>query len=1193
MSSSVEPREADPFAGRTIGKCRLEQLVGKGGMGRVYRALHLGLERPVAVKILPLLPATRAEEVERFLLEARTAARLDHPNIVRVHDVDREEGFYYLVMEFVTGVTLRTKMGLSGGRLEWPEACRVARQVALGLAYAHGQRPPVVHGDVKPGNIMIGADGRVRILDFGLVSEVGETEEKAELGRILGTPSYLAPESPRGGTLGPRSDLYSLGVTLFYAIAGRRPFEGKSSVETICRHVFDPVPALAEFAPNVPRELGELVHALLAKHAGDRPRDAALVAGRLAAITGEPAVPAPRVVPGPAVVLPAPGRAEAPPPSAPLPEIPWLGQDLLRRKLAPRVEQCLGGEPSLVLVLGPRGSGKSRFGRELARLPEAERLLVQVASLEAGEERPLARALGLAAAGIADRCAWMTKTLRGSAREWAPAILRVAPELGERSFLEGVSPSLLDDPDELERSLLAFFRMISARRPFAVFLDDMDGATDAEWRFLGDLAGETGTKGIFFAALACGKDTAAFPGEETRRRLAAAGRLEELRLRPLSEVLVRKLAALFLSADGVSDELAREVTALSGGMPRDVELLLETGKEKGFVFQKEGVWTTDLQEREQGVEGLLPEILEQELLAATRALPSAHRAALAVLALAPFPLPEPVLLAACDWNRTQVALVPADLVSARLASRRTRGDHTAYSLTSVRVRQRFLEETPPRERPAAWERIALAAERLGAGGVSWADLAGIFVQANRPEKALEYRAAAGKEALLAERIEDAVFHLEEAQKLHEAVPGRGVRRPLTSRGAFPELFPEPLESADLHGLLGEACLAANRGELAARHFETGVRLAGRAGGSAASGSAGKLHRGLGLAQLSMGDYEGAARSFRAGEVGESEDDPEILCHLARLELVRDRYDEAARAIAQAMVRLDEGKGDAATRAFAFHLAAESAYLVGRWDRAEERLAQEAEVLSSARLDYFLPRQRVAWARLALRRGELEEARRALELALPGAARGGEDPARAAAFETAGWAHLFQGEPRSALDRFEGAREALGSTSDRFRRARIEEGFAAVHLARGIPDLARSHAARAGELHGEVGCRRGRAAAYHLRGRIDARQGDEAGAQRYFGYALAELEGLGAPWRLANLQASLAELDLAAGRVAEAERRLAEALRVAGEFGDRATLVRIHRILAGMASGAQDDERTRRAFKSALVLVRTAPRMKRP
>jgi len=268
---------SDPFIGRVLSHYRLEEQLGAGGMGVLYRATDLKLGRAVAIKLLARHLVTDETAKARFVREARAASALDHPNIANVHDIGEEDGELFIVMALYEGETLRQR--LEKGRLAVDEALDVLRQVALGLEAAH--RVGIVHRDIKPSNILTTSSGTVKILDFGVAKLVDESQAPmTQAGQPIGTVSYMSPEQLAGEQVDARSDLWSLGVLAYEVLAGFSPFQTDSSAATAQRILNDDPPSLAT-VPGVASWLAKLVSQLLGKNPAQRPQSASELIRRL------------------------------------------------------------------------------------------------------------------------------------------------------------------------------------------------------------------------------------------------------------------------------------------------------------------------------------------------------------------------------------------------------------------------------------------------------------------------------------------------------------------------------------------------------------------------------------------------------------------------------------------------------------------------------------------------------------------------------------------------------------------------------------------------------------------------------------------------------------------------------------------------------------------------------------------------
>ena len=263
------------FQAAVAGRYSIDRELGRGGMGIVYLAHEVHLDRLVAIKLLPPERATDPDLRERFLREARLAAKLSHPNIIPIHSVAESGEFVYYVMAFVDGETLAERVR-TRGPLTGTDGARVLREVAWALAHAHSQG--LVHRDVKPDNILLEAGtGRALVADFGIAAAVADPNAHG----VAGTPEFMSPEQANGTAIDARSDIYSLGATAFFAFSGRLPFEGKTATEVLAKHVTEAAPALVSSGVAVPRKVAALVDRCLAKDPAHRPASADAVAEQL------------------------------------------------------------------------------------------------------------------------------------------------------------------------------------------------------------------------------------------------------------------------------------------------------------------------------------------------------------------------------------------------------------------------------------------------------------------------------------------------------------------------------------------------------------------------------------------------------------------------------------------------------------------------------------------------------------------------------------------------------------------------------------------------------------------------------------------------------------------------------------------------------------------------------------------------
>lgn len=289
----------------SLGRYRLGEILGQGGMALVYRARDGELNRPVAIKLLADNLAMDEAFRRRFLREARLAARLAHPNVVQVYDMGAVDGRPYIVMEYVEGETLAAVLERRG-RIPAREAAELALQVCAGLQHAH--EAGLVHRDVKPQNILVCANGTLKIADFGIARSAHETR-LTEIGNVLGTAAYLAPEQAAGEEVTAAADIYALGVVFYELLTGRRPYTVETLTQLLLRQQEHPVIPVGELAPDVPPALEDIVMRCLARIPDYRPASAAALADQLAAALSElPTRPLQRAEEAPTGVT-WPGRA--------------------------------------------------------------------------------------------------------------------------------------------------------------------------------------------------------------------------------------------------------------------------------------------------------------------------------------------------------------------------------------------------------------------------------------------------------------------------------------------------------------------------------------------------------------------------------------------------------------------------------------------------------------------------------------------------------------------------------------------------------------------------------------------------------------------------------------------------------------------------------------------------------------------
>ncbi|MBP7689049.1 MAG: protein kinase [Thermoflexales bacterium] len=260
----------DGMIGKIIGRYRIVEHLGRGGMAEVYKAYQASLDRYVAIKLMHTFLADEKEFLARFEREAKVVATLRHPNIVQVYDFDADQGVYYMVMEFINGETLKARLQTLEAQGEWvslDDSVRIILAVGSALRYAHERN--MVHRDVKPANVMITLEGQVILTDFGIAKIVSSSNLTAS-GAMVGTPSYMAPEQGMGQPGDERSDIYSLGVMLYQLVLGRLPFDADTPLAVVLKHINEPLPLPRLLKPDLSDALNAVILKSLAKEPNER-----------------------------------------------------------------------------------------------------------------------------------------------------------------------------------------------------------------------------------------------------------------------------------------------------------------------------------------------------------------------------------------------------------------------------------------------------------------------------------------------------------------------------------------------------------------------------------------------------------------------------------------------------------------------------------------------------------------------------------------------------------------------------------------------------------------------------------------------------------------------------------------------------------------------------------------------------------
>jgi predicted ATPase len=562
----------------TILHYRLEEHIGRGGMGEVFLAFDTRLQRRVAVKVMRETTGALDVAIQRFLREARAASALNHPNIVIVHDIgETAEGRHYIVQEFIDGQTLRA--GLAAG-LPVSAVLDVARQVARALKSAHAAG--IVHRDIKPENVMIRADGYVKVLDFGLarVPEVEVSTATTHEGRdtspglLLGTPAYMSPEQARSEPAGAPADVFALGVMLYEMAAGRRPFiAGSVPAMLAAILVEEPVP-LTRLNPEVPHALETLVKRMLAKDPVWRPT-AAEVEEELALLAGDP--------------------LHARQPAPPAAERRTVGRDAERAQVRRAYEKVREGQSRILTVLGEPGIGKTSlvedFLADLLQAPD-QPILARGRCSErlAGAEAylPILEALE----HLLHRSSWSTahSLMKTVAPTWYVQVAHVAASQSSIARVREEAPAA--SQERMKRELGALLQDMSRLRPLVLFLDDLHWADVSTIDLLNYLAGRFDSMRLLVVATYRPADMALaqHPFLSVREELRAHGVLEEIPLGFLERKDVERYLAVHFPHHRFPPAVAEIIHARTDGSPLFMADLVRYLRDAGCIVQADGAW---------------------------------------------------------------------------------------------------------------------------------------------------------------------------------------------------------------------------------------------------------------------------------------------------------------------------------------------------------------------------------------------------------------------------------------------------------------------------------------------------------------------------------------------------------------------------------------------------------------------------
>ena len=566
------------------GRYAVLKKLGEGGRGVVYKARDTVLNRVVAIKMLKSA-ALSEEAYSRFMREAQVVAKLNHPNIVSIYDIGKEDEKQFFVLEFVDGMSVRELLGTyPDGRCDMQTVLRVSIDVCSALEYAHSQG--VLHRDVKPENILISEEGTAKLMDFGLARMLGQPSITQE-GIIVGTVAYVAPEIALGKGADVRSDLYSFGAVLYEMVAGKPPFPGEDSVKIIFSHIHDYPVSPSRLNPKVPQVLADCIMKLLEKEPGKRYQSAADLLKVLREVAEEflkeTLVPSHK----PVVVVPSP-RPIA------VREVQLIDRVDEMRLLREAVDRAVRGEGGVVFSYGEAGIGKTRLARELgayARLRGMQVLSGRCPALFRMDGVPPYVLWKEVIKDYLEVCS--PEQLYRVIGFYPSEVSKLVPELKQKlgAIPESLPISPEHERDRLFEAVSQFIINISKEAPLLVVLDDLQWTDPSSLLLLHYLA-----RGVYkepLLLLGAYRDTdiderhplSPVLTELNRERLLQSVPLKRMSFEDVSELIKR-----ILEQDDVPREFCELVYEKTRGNPFFVEEVIKSLKEEEVIYREEDKW---------------------------------------------------------------------------------------------------------------------------------------------------------------------------------------------------------------------------------------------------------------------------------------------------------------------------------------------------------------------------------------------------------------------------------------------------------------------------------------------------------------------------------------------------------------------------------------------------------------------------
>ncbi|HVP92125.1 MAG TPA: tetratricopeptide repeat protein [Acidobacteriota bacterium] len=743
------------------GRYAVLKKLGEGGKGVVFKARDTVLNRVVAVKMLKGEALTE-EAYSRFIREAQAVARLNHPNIVSIHDIGKEGEKQFFVLEFVDGTSLRELMKTyPEGKCDMQTVLRMGIDVCNALQYAHSQ--DVLHRDVKPENILITEDGIAKLMDFGLAKMLGQPGITQE-GIIVGTVAYVAPENALGKGADVRSDLYSFGAVLYEAVTGRPPFPGEDPVKVIFSHIHDYPVSPSKLNPKIPQALADCIMKLLEKEPAKRYQSAADLHTVLREIAEgylrEVLVPS-----KPSVVVPSPR------PSA-VKEVQLIDRVEEMRLLREAVDRSIRGEGGVVFLNGEAGIGKTRLTRELGAYARLRGMRVLYGRCPALFRMD----------GVPPYVLWsevIKDYLQSSSPEQLYKVIgfypgelsKLVPEI--RQKLGAIPESLPISPehgrDRLFEAVSQFVTNISKEAPLLVILDDLQWTDQTSLLLLHYLA-----RGVYrepLLLLGAYRDTdidekhplSPVLTELNRERLLQSAQLKRMSFDDTSEMIKR-----ILEQDDVPREFCEVVYEKMRGNPFFTEEVIKSLKEEEIIYREDNKWKIrDVSKIE------FPKTVKGVIQARVARLDDDCQNVLTLASFVGNDFSFEALCGVTDLEENKLLEIVERMLKTGLVKERVIRGQDMYCFADVIVRDVVHEEVSHIRHKRLHSTVGSALEKTYAKKIDehLGELAYHFVEGDEKDKALDYFLRAGEKAAKIYANGEAVSYFQSALKLLEEKEG--------------------------------------------------------------------------------------------------------------------------------------------------------------------------------------------------------------------------------------------------------------------------------------------------------------------------------------------------------------------------------------------------------------------------------------